>query len=259
MTAIVWLPPGLFMTWIGVVTSLVPCRIFCIARATWSLLPPASDDVMNSATRDGRQAPWPHAGPASSAAARAASADRPMIFTIFNFGLLVFYPLGRRENSSRASLRHAVRSRSALNSSAHPCARVNHAHPLSLTSEFEQFRRIVAHDHLALAPGEPGNLLDKIHWPPERHALRKIGAHHDAVHAHEVDEIAHDLGMVSQRVVIEAAQVRARRLLHVLQRRAPADRVVEPPDQPGEGSAGVRQVDFQFWKRVQHAAVYQAG
>src|SRR5882672_4014576 len=102
MTASVWLPPGLFMTAIGVVMSFVSWRIFCMARATWSLLPPASEDVMNSVTLPGRQG-WLQA----ALAERNSSAEVQTTVRAIRSSFIALLPFlssnvgESRENSSR--------------------------------------------------------------------------------------------------------------------------------------------------------------
>ena len=106
---------------------------------------------------------------------------------------------------------------------------------------------------------QAGYLLDEVHRKLIAGIPIIVGADHHAIRTDHLDEVAHDLRAVADGVVMEAAQVGAGQLLHMLELRAPPDAVVPSSSEPGKRATRVRQQDLQIREGVEHAPKNQAG
>src|SRR3954469_13405812 len=109
------------------------------------------------------------------------------------------------------------------------------------SSELEQTRGIAAEDHLALACGQFGQLIDGRDWRHVAHVGREIGAADHAVGADQANEIEQDVAVVRDGVVVETALVLHRRPRQVLDLLADRGAMGHAAEQPRERATGVRQ------------------
>ena len=79
----------------------------------------------------------------------------------------------------------------------------------------EQALEVLREDGLLLRHGQARHGEDPRHRPVERHVVRPVRPEEHPVHAHRVDQVAQRRLAVDDAVVVEAPEVRARRLLEL--------------------------------------------
>jgi hypothetical protein len=92
------------------------------------------------------------------------------------------------------------------------------------------------------------------------HVEAVVAAHHDAVRAHELDEVLQNFGGVADRVVREATEVRAEGPPgHALRLRSDALPVREATEEDRQCASGVRQAHLELRKPIEYAAEHEVG
>jgi hypothetical protein len=102
--------------------------------------------------------------------------------------------------------------------------------------------------------GERGILGDDLHRLLVRDREAVVAAHQDAISADLADEVLdHRIG-VADRIVVKAPQVLHRAVPDVLEIGPLLPAAIEPPDEPRERAARVRQHDVELRESIQHPA-----
>src|SRR5439155_8296494 len=112
-------------------------------------------------------------------------------------------------------------------------------------------------DQGTLCRGERIETLDIAHRIREPHVEAVVASQHHSIGADEAYQVGVDFVVVPDRVVREPPQVRARQLFHVLQLGTYLGAMIEATDEPRERAAGVRKIELQLWKRIEHSAEQQ--
>ena len=106
-------------------------------------------------------------------------------------------------------------------------------------SKFQQSRRVEAKDQQALVFRYVNETFYHVDGMGVAHVGRTVAAHHDAIGTDLFNKVGEDVAVVGNGVVMEAAQIRRRRLFHVCEFLAHFRPVIPAADQCGQSPAGM--------------------